>query len=121
MSIEKLALEVIRALAQTAEAIAGTLAGGDSALNGASAYRMLVTAQKLSDRIEHVAQYSLNGDSDSFQRQCLHDDIEFLSAVLAENQGTLCASRPWALPSDEFLLGLLTEANSVADSTNADA
>ncbi|APA90287.1 hypothetical protein BJG93_34820 (plasmid) [Paraburkholderia sprentiae WSM5005] len=110
MSLEKLVLEVVRALAQTIESINGWLAAGVG-LDGAN-YRTLTTASKLADRIEHIAQYALEGVDDAAQRRYLRDDIEFLSAFLTEYRDAICKARPWPLPTNDGLRILLSAAES---------
>lgn len=99
MGLTTLNLQVIRALAQTAESINGWLADGGQ--EPRLTYPMLMTAHKLSDRIEHIAQYALEGVDESAQRRYLLRDIEFLASFLTDHRGTIRGNRPWTLPSDE--------------------
>lgn len=99
MGLATLSFEVIRALAQTAESINGWLAAGGH--DAKLIYPMLMAAQKLSDRIEHIAQYVLDGVDESAQRRYLEGDIEFLALFLTDYRTTIQEKRQWTLPSYE--------------------
>ena len=111
MTIGTIALEVIRDLGQTVEAIGGSMAVG-SGFSKAD-HAMLGCIEKLSDRIEHIAQYCLSNDDVLFQKQCLLQDIAVLGLFLSEYRGVLCETRPWALPTDEALKTLASDAAAI--------
>jgi hypothetical protein len=100
-------LEVIHALAQTVAAIASLLAS--SGRHTAPQGQLTQLSIRLADRIEHIAQYALEGLAERHQRRYIIADLEMLSFALQTSRAII-AGGGRDLPSDEQISRLLEQA-----------
>lgn len=107
-SLHKLTLTTIRYLGQFGEIL--LLGSGNGQPNG----HAVKIAGKCLNRIEHIAQYALDGSGEGFQVKCLTGDLAFMNVLVKEFEGAFRAGLLMAFPSEEMLADLTSSIAALA-------